>query len=100
MKNNTNVPGTLKKQIAAQILRFLVLAQQKGEPVNLETLSERLPVRRSDIRAVVTQLHQEGFLDALYMRVTLKGWALGMALLQQELPAIQRPTAKKVAAAL
>ncbi|HVK63789.1 MAG TPA: hypothetical protein VM694_04930 [Polyangium sp.] len=89
------------KDIAPYILRALAEAQTEGRTMDLETLSIAIKVRRGDVRKTVSALHQEGLVDALRLRLSLAGFAIGSALLEQELPPIRRPkqVAQKVAAA-
>lgn len=79
--------------LAAHVLRFLALAQKADRVVTLATLTRALGVRRTDVRAVVTSLHREGFVDALRMRPTLAGYALGRAFARERLAALRRPEA-------
>ncbi|MGZ3475705.1 MAG: hypothetical protein ACXWUG_16635 [Polyangiales bacterium] len=53
---------------------------------NLDTLTEALGAPRAEVRAVLTALHQEGYIEVLRMRLTLEGFALGIALSQSEVP--------------
>ena len=59
--------------------------------MDLETLSRDIEVRKVDVRKTVTALHQEGLVDALRLRLSLKGFVLGRALLSIELGSIRRP---------
>jgi hypothetical protein len=87
------------KTLAAYILQALTLAQSEGRSENLETLVEKLRVRRKDIRSTLTMLHRQGLLDVLRMRLTLTGFAIGTALRGQELPALRvTPRAASAAA--
>ncbi|APR75316.1 Hypothetical protein A7982_00662 [Minicystis rosea] len=71
----------------------------EGRRHDLETLTSELRVRRGDIRTVVSALHREGYLDALRMRLTLTGFALGRSYVGQPLPQLRRPRLSVVAAA-
>lgn len=53
--------------------------------MNLESLTDTLKVRRKDIRGAVSQLHREGMLDALTMRLSLRGFAIGRSLQGEQL---------------
>jgi hypothetical protein len=55
-------------------------------------------VRRGDVRRVVSALDREGYVDALRMRPTLLGFAVGRSYLGQPLPALRRPRLALVAA--
>lgn len=59
--------------------------------MNLLTLRDDLSVRRTDIRAAVSQLHREGMVDALTMRLTFQGFTIGQALSGQRLPPLRVP---------
>jgi hypothetical protein len=74
------------------VLQALALAQIEGRASSLDTLTEALRVRRVDIRRTVTLLHRQGCVDALHMRLTLKGFALGRAFLATTLPPFRRTT--------
>ncbi len=89
------------QDIAPYILRALAEAQTEGRAMDLETLSLTIKVRRGDVRKTVSALHQEGLVDALRLRLSLAGFAVGSALLAKELPPIRRTkqVAQKVAAA-
>lgn len=87
------------KDLSAYVLRALAIAQTEGRASNLETLTEELRVRRGDVRRTVTLLHQEGYVDALKMRLTLIGFALGRSYIGQALPPLRRPKLAAVAAA-
>lgn len=85
--------------LSSHVLCALVLAQIEGRRLDLETLTRELSVRRGDIRKVVSALHREGFVDALRMRPTMAGFALGRVLLGQQLPALRKPKAAATRAA-
>lgn len=87
------------RTLSMYVLRALADAQIEGRRETLDTLVDRLEVRRRDVRSVVTSLHQQGLLDVIHMRLTLQGFAVGSALLQQELPALRRAAERGVAAA-
>jgi hypothetical protein len=79
------------QHIAPYILRALANAQIEGRCLDLETLSRDIEVRRVDVRKTVSAMHHEGLVDALRLRLSLKGFALGRALLGIELAPIRRP---------
>lgn len=87
------------KTLAAYILQALTLAQTEGRSENLETLVERLRVRRKDIRATLTILHRQGLVDVLRMRLSLSGFAIGTALLGEALPELRKAPKAVIAAA-
>jgi hypothetical protein len=65
--------------------------------MDLEALSLAIQVRRPDVRKAVTALHQQGLVDALRLRLSLAGFAIGTALRAKRLPSIARPRAKPTA---
>jgi hypothetical protein len=81
------------------VLQALALAQTEGRASSLETLTELLRVRRTDIRRTVTLLHRQGYVDVLRMRLTLQGFALGRAYLGVALPALRQAVPVAAAAA-
>lgn len=89
------------EQIAPHVLRALAEAQTEGRVMDLETLSLAIQVRRADVRKTVSALHQQGLVDALRLRLSLAGFALGTSLLSRELAPIRRSkaAAAKVSAA-
>jgi hypothetical protein len=70
-----------KKILAATLLQALAMAQRDGRSETLDTLVEKVRVRRRDIRSTLTVLHRQGMLDVLHMRLTLSGFAIGSALI-------------------
>lgn len=75
--------------VAPYVLRELARAQKSGRVMDLLALSRAIEVRRDDVRRVVSALHAEGLVDAMRMRLTLRGFALGTALLAMELPPVR-----------
>jgi hypothetical protein len=65
------------KALAAHVL--VVLASHRGRVLTLDDVAASSGARRTDVRAAVTRLHEEGFVDALRMRPTLAGLALASA---------------------
>lgn len=84
--------------LAPHVLRSLAVAQKKGRPLTLLELSRELGVRKNDVRAAVSELHQRGYVDALRLRLSLSGFALGVALASRPLPPLRRPAAPESAA--
>jgi DNA-binding IclR family transcriptional regulator len=87
------------EKLAPYVLRALAEAQQEGRVMDLETLALTLKVRRPDIRKTVSALHREGLVDALRMRLSLAGFAMGTAFLGKELPPLRKPKLAAVSAA-
>lgn len=85
--------------LSAHVLRALAVAQIEGRRLDLDTLTQEIRVRRGDVRRVVSALHQEGYLDALRMRLTLMGFALGRSYIGGALPELRRPRLAAVVAA-
>jgi DNA-binding IscR family transcriptional regulator len=81
--------------LSAHVLSALAQAHSEGRASSLETLTQMLKVRRGDVRRTVTLLHRQGFVDALRMRLTLQGFALGRTLLGQALPPVRAAVEKR-----
>lgn len=84
--------------LAPHVLRSLAVAQKLGRPITLLELSRDLGVRKGDVRAAVSALHHQGYVDALRLRLTLPGFALGAALAARPLPPLRRPEPAPAAA--
>ncbi|WP_437728807.1 hypothetical protein [Sorangium sp. So ce861] len=87
------------KDLVPHLLRTLLALQSEGKTVTLETLTTALAVRRTDVRRVITALHREGYLDAVRMRLTFRGLALGAAFAAAPLRPLRRPSVRAVKAA-
>ena len=74
-----------KLALAAHVLAALAKAQHRGQTMSLEDLVKEIEVRRADVRACLSSLHAEGFVDCVRMRLTLRGFALGSALAGRKL---------------
>lgn len=85
--------------VARHVLRALASAQLAGNVVDLAWLASEVPVRRSDLRSAVTSLHREGLVDALRMRLSMRGFAIGVALQSAQLPALRAARAAITVAA-
>jgi hypothetical protein len=85
--------------LPAYVLQALAQAQSEGRMQDLETLTREFRVRRGDVRRAVSALHREGYLDALRMRLTLTGFAIGRSLLGEKLPELRLQKLAAVAAA-
>jgi DNA-binding IclR family transcriptional regulator len=77
------------RKLAPYVLRTLALHQIAGNRLNLQTLVDEIGVRRADVRRTVSALHRQGLVDALRMRPTLEGYAIGRALLVGSLPVLR-----------
>lgn len=80
-------PGTL----AIHVLCEMTTRQRRGERAQLDDLASAVGVRRADVRGVVSLLHRQGYVDAVRMRVTLAGFAIGLSLGERELGPVLRP---------
>jgi len=78
------------RHLAPYVLRTIARHQPDGRLITLQTIVDELGVRRADLRKTVTALHREGYVDALHMRLTLRGFAVGTALARQPLPPIRQ----------
>ena len=87
------------RTLSMHVLRALAHAQTEGQRSTLDTLVDEIKVRRRDVRAAVTALHQQGLVDAVHMRLTLQGFAVGRSLVAQELPVLRTAAARRVVAA-
>ncbi len=87
------------RTLSMYILRALAEAQTEGRRSNLETLVEQLQVRRPDVRGAVTALHKQGLVDAVHMRLTLEGFAIGRSYMTEALPELRAPAKRSIAAA-
>lgn len=63
--------------LAIHVMAALTTAARQEARLDLESLAKLLGVRKADVRSVVSQLDRQGFVDALRMRPTLLGFALG-----------------------
>jgi DNA-binding IclR family transcriptional regulator len=87
------------QELSAHVLQALAHAQSEGRTSSLDTLVDTLRVRRGDVRRTITLLHRQGFVDAMRMRLTLPGFALGRAYMGAKLPPLRRPKMAQVSAA-
>lgn len=87
------------KALAAHVLRALGRAQLRGATLSLAEVARALRVRKPEVRAMVTQLDREGFVDARRMRLTLAGLALAASLAGKRLPALRPAAAVRARAA-
>ncbi len=66
--------------LALHVLKGMTRAHLDGEATGLDALVAALGVRRSDLRRVLSALHEEGMIDLARMRLTLAGFAVGQSL--------------------
>ncbi len=81
------------RTVSLYVLRALAQHHIRGNLSNLESLTSEIGVRKGDVRAAVTALHKQGFVDVLRMRLTLQGFAIGRSLIGKKLPEL-RPHAE------
>ena len=86
------------KVLSLHVLRSLAVSQRAGRTPELDVIAEKLGVRRTDVREVLSALHREGYLDVRTLRLTLVGFALGTSLGQRELPSLRQPKVARSAA--
>ena len=82
MRPTNTSPADLSPQadvLAIHVMGALTRAQTQGRGITLDDLVNELGVRKTDLRRVVSTLHAQGFVDALRMRPTMLGFALGTA---------------------
>lgn len=87
-----------EQHLALHVLQALATAQREGRAASLQTLVDELQVRRGDVRSVVGSLHERGLVDALRMKLTLRGFAIGAALAGAKLKPLRAKQASSIAA--
>lgn len=65
--------------LAIHVMAALSRAQRRGTPINLEDVSQEVGARKADVRRVISALDAQGLVDATRMRLTLVGFAMGVA---------------------
>jgi Mn-dependent DtxR family transcriptional regulator len=83
--------------LASHVL--VAIAHARGRLVTTRDIADALGVRREDVRAMITQLHREGHVDALTLRLTMSGLAIAASLDGCKLPSLRRPVARALAVA-
>lgn len=71
--------------LQAHVLCAFTQAAHEGRLLALDELTEQLGVSRADVRSAVSELHIDGFVDALRMRITMSGFVFGTYLGEQKL---------------
>ncbi len=87
------------RSLAPYVLRVIARAQIQAMPCSLNDLSHEIRARRSDLRRTVSALHRQGYVDALRMRLTMRGLVLGLALTGVTLPELGDTRVRESAAA-
>lgn len=65
--------------LAIHVMAALSRAQRRGTPINLEDVASEVGARKADVRRIVSALDAQGLVDATRMRLTLVGFAMGVA---------------------
>jgi hypothetical protein len=78
-----------RNDLALHLLFHLAQAHKVGRRPNLQELVSLVKVRRADVRATLTILHRQGLYDVLRYRLTLAGFAIGLAQRAAELPELR-----------
>lgn len=77
--------------LAIHVVAALSRAQRRGTPINLEQLAQEVGARKADVRRIVSALDAQGLVDATRMRLTLVGFAMGVASLGAPLKKLRQP---------
>lgn len=86
------------EELALHILKALTRHQMNDRPVTLQDLVDEIKARRGDLRKTISSLDREGYVDALRMRLTMKGFAIGASLQDVDLPPLRLKALHLVAA--
>jgi|GEM_PF-2243580 len=92
-------PTPFQKLLAGHLLKALAAAHQEGRPMDLDALVDEVKARRVDVRATMTMLHREGYVDAVKTRLTMRGFLAGVALTDRTLKPLRAPAVAAVKAA-
>jgi DNA-binding IclR family transcriptional regulator len=92
---NAPSPGSL----AIHLVRAMTSAQRDGRSITLDDLVTELGVRRAEARGTLSTLHEQGLLDVTRMRLTLRGFALGQALVSASVQPLRASRGAQVHAA-
>lgn len=87
-----------KKSLPLHVLRTLARHQMAGRRATLQSIVDELDVRRGDIRKTISTLHDQGYLDALRLRLTMVGFAIGAGLIDAKLPPLRVSKSSLIAA--
>jgi hypothetical protein len=68
------------RRIAPFVLRALLEAHRAQRPCTLDDLCALYPVRRADLRRTLSALHRSDLFDLVSGRLTLRGFAVAIAL--------------------
>jgi Mn-dependent DtxR family transcriptional regulator len=76
--------------IAHHLLVALREAGERGERTNVEELSRTLGIRKTEARAVLSELDRKGLVDVLRMHLTLVGFGVAESLKSKPRPSLRR----------
>jgi len=88
-----------RKHLALHILHHVAQAQQEGRRLDLQDLVSLLKVRRTDVRSVLTTLHQQDLYNVLRGTLTLTGFAIAVRINAAQLPELRPAKLAAVSAA-
>jgi DNA-binding GntR family transcriptional regulator len=80
---------TSRRILAQHVILTIARDHLEGRRSDLDTLTEALGASRAEVRSVLTSLHHEGYVDVLRMRLTIEGFALGLALSDKQMPSME-----------
>src|SRR5262245_27296374 len=83
--------------IAIHLLHASASAQPEGRRIGLAELTAALGARRGGVRRILSALHRAGFVDVLLMALTMRGFAIGVALEGRPLVPLRRSRPAKAA---
>lgn len=78
-------PTPFQKLLAGHLLKALAVAHQQGRRLTLDELVGEVKARRVDVRATLSMLHREDYVDAVKMRLTMRGFLAGASLAEANL---------------
>ena len=87
-----------RRALAQHLLRTIARDHLEGERSDLDSLCATIDVRRDVVRTTLSELHAEGYLDVVRMRLSLAGFALGCSLMGQPLRALDIESRDSMAA--
>ena len=85
-------PTPFQKLLAGHLLKTLAVAHQQNRRMTLDELVEEVKARRVDVRATLSMLHREDYVDAVKMRLTMRGFLAGSSLVNADLRPLRATT--------
>jgi hypothetical protein len=89
--NTYTTPGD--EDIAIHVLHHLTTHQMNGARIHFDKLRRRLGVDRVQLARVLGRLDKQGLVDCSKLRLTLQGFAIGMAVKSRDLPRLSKRAA-------